>query len=397
MRTQADRQFGMTSADIASAPFTYETLEGRGLGVIAARDIEPGERLLAEAPLLVARIDGAGIPLSVLQSSVDNLAAEDRAKFFELSQNAGYGEAKTADGIAQTNGIPFRWRSQLYGAVYYRASRINHSCDACACFQWAATPVTAAAAQSSDEPPPGRLTVHATRRIRSGDEITINYLGFLAQREQRQQRLRESFGFECSCAKCALTGEALRASEARLATLGNAGALAEALNARGTPEALMSTEPAEVLRDQTRLLQLLALESPPDGLIGGTTELVLQACVEFCDHASAALSRLTSRARANQVSGQAQGRTLRVPLETLDERAATYRRAARAWAERAREAARLMLGDDSPAFRVYDTALARCWHDHEVEMDGEAGDSGADPSMSLRELWLEAGAASDWT
>jgi hypothetical protein len=41
-----------------------------------------------------------------------------------------------------------------------------------------------------------------------------------------------------------------------------------------------------------------------------------------------------------------------VPLETLDERAATYRRAARAWAERAREAARLMLGDDSPAFRA---------------------------------------------
>ena len=108
MRTHADRHFGMTSADIASAPFTYETLEGRGLGVIAARDIEPGERLLAEAPLLVARIDGAGIPLSVLQSSVDNLAAEDRAKFFELSQNAGYGEAKTADGIAQTNGMHAR-------------------------------------------------------------------------------------------------------------------------------------------------------------------------------------------------------------------------------------------------------------------------------------------------
>ena len=124
---------------------------------------------------------------------------------------------------------------------------------------------------------------------------------------------------------------------------------------------------------------------------------MLQACVEFCDHASAALSRLTSRARANQVSGQAEGRTLRVPLETLDERAATYRRAARAWAERAREAARLMLGDDSPAFRVYDTALARCWNDHEVEVDGEAGDSGAAPSVSLRELWLEAGAASDWT
>lgn len=374
----------------AALPFTIVQIDGRGLGVVAARDLKAGERLLREAPLVVAEMEGSSISHALLEGAVDPLSPEKRTRLFELSQNAEYGEIKNAAGIAQTNGIPFRWREKKFGAVYYTASRFNHSCAANTSYKWAAE-------RSIDSGQVnGFLTVHATTRITAGTELTFNYLGFAAPREQRRERLLESFGFTCTCAKCALSGAALRESEERLAALGDPASLSEELNALGALGTLVNEEAADVLAWLERRWALLVRESPPDGVLAGTTEVLVQAFVEFCDHASSRLAGLASRGRANEASGNADGRRLRVSLEELEARAHTYRHAAREWASRARDVARLVAGDDSPSYVVYEAALARCWPRGAHSSVPEDAPEDALPAVQLRELWIEAGAATEW-
>ena len=79
---------------------------------------------------------------------------------------------RSAVGIAGTNGIPFHHRSAQYGGIFFVASRFNHACDCNACYKW----------NSTRE----QLTVHATRSIGEGEEVCINYGGFLTGTEQRQ-------------------------------------------------------------------------------------------------------------------------------------------------------------------------------------------------------------------
>ena len=362
-------------------------ITGKGVGVVATREIKAGERLLAEAPVLaVPMLDGGMVDPEELERAVQVLDNAQRSHFFQLSQNSMYGEKRTASGIAQTNGIPFRWRNAIYGAVYLNASRFNHDCNANACFNWVVDEEQSARFHEGQSTHvTGRLVVHSIKRIRPGDEITLNYLGFLQPREVRQARLRSSFGFSCVCGKCSLSGTALSESEERVTALRDAAALSETLNSWASPAALISAAPAEVLARLDAWHGLLVRECPPDGIHAGTSELLLQAFVEFCDEACTRLSGMVSRARANEASGEAAGRQLRVPLGELSARALAYEEAARAWAGRARDVARVMAGEDSASFRVHDAALARCWrHD------------GSGKSTHLNDLWIEAGASNEW-
>lgn len=241
------------------APFAVMPIDGKGFGVVATRELFIGERLLAETPLLVVPMDVSGydgqrngeyegIPSALLEAAVDALPADSRCKFFGLSQNSAY-VTRSPAGIAQTNGIPHTHGSKTYGAIYYMASRFNHSCDANACFRWNRS---LGGAVGGAVPPDGagsggQLTVHATKRIPAGTEITFNYAGFLAPREARRRYLLESFGFECTCAKCAVSGPALAESEARIAALGGTASLRASLRAWGALDALVVDEPSAVL------------------------------------------------------------------------------------------------------------------------------------------------------
>ncbi len=67
----------------------------------------------------------------------------------------------------------------------------------------------------------GKETVHATRAIRTGEELTICYLppgGH--ERQRRHAQLLAEHGFRCCCEGCELTGDALAASDARQRALG---------------------------------------------------------------------------------------------------------------------------------------------------------------------------------
>ena len=363
------------------APFAVMPIDGKGFGVVATRDLFIGERLLAETPLLVVPMDVSGydgqrngeyegIPSALLEAAVDALPADRRCKFFELSQNSAYGVTRSPAGIAQTNGIPHTHGSKTYGAIYYTASRFNHSCDANACFRWngslggavgGAVPRWADGAGSG-----GQLTVHAIKRIPAGTEITFNYAGFLAPREARRRYLLESFGFECTCAKCAMSGpwsrSAVAESEARIAALGGTASLRASLQAWGALDALVVDEPSAVLGRLDARYALVEAECA-DGLLAGTANVLARLFFEFCAaaasrlHAAAAATAARPASRDDEEGGSKGGRG-RGP-SALRSRAREYGAAARAWAVRARELARQMAGEDSPAFAQFEAAVAR--------------------------------------
>ena len=327
------------------APFAVAALEGRGLGVVALRDLRAGARLLAETPLVVVPLGAAGrdsraegresmgATAAQLRAAVAAMPSDKRELFFSLSQSESFGTVKTAEGIAQTNGIPFRVAGELFGAVYLMASRFNHACDANAAFKFNTRL--------------GQLTVHAVRPIPSGAEVTFNYAGFVACRQQRQQRLRDAFGFDCACAKCLLSGLPLHQSEQRLAMLGDATAFTSWLRSHGALWALLRSEPGAILAELEARYALLELECS-GFVLPGTTDIMLRHFCDFCSSAASRLAKLHADGLADPAA-LPKG----VLLESLARRAAAYAEGSRTWAVKAREVALLMAGQDSQVYASY--------------------------------------------
>jgi Rps23 Pro-64 3,4-dihydroxylase Tpa1-like proline 4-hydroxylase len=148
----------------------------KGLGLIATRAFAPGERLIAEAPLVLwesARGADGEHKWSVLEELVEALPAGSRRAFDGLmDKHARDDQFKTARGIWNTNA--FRTEDVLgdgkaaqcdgveRSAVFRVCSRLNHACRPCAHVAWSARL--------------GQQTVHAVRPIAAGDEVTIAYV-----------------------------------------------------------------------------------------------------------------------------------------------------------------------------------------------------------------------------
>lgn len=162
-RPRGANLFAPIAYDPSRLPFEVVAIDGKGMGCVATRTVEIGERLLAEAPLTV---EGEGHPS--LAESVAALSDEDRTRFYALAHDTAiYGDnsqhvdaAESLEGIRGTNGIPYYDRGELCGGIFAVASRFNHACDASAVYKWNSWA--------------RQLTVHAVRRIRPGEEICIN-------------------------------------------------------------------------------------------------------------------------------------------------------------------------------------------------------------------------------
>ena len=105
-------------------------------------------------------------------------------------------------GICSNKLLACRSRSEIKGAIFLEACRINHACDNNAQKNW--------------NEKIKRHTVHALRDIDKGEEITITYLSPLKNRTARQKALQEKFGFTCLCHLCSLPPEQSQESDRRL-------------------------------------------------------------------------------------------------------------------------------------------------------------------------------------
>ena len=144
--------------ELRGAQFKIVPIPGKGMGVVATSRIHRGERIMADPPLLVVT---EGLTDKSLAALVARLPIPLRRAFFNLAQNtARFGEEKTSLGIVATNGIPYMHHGVRSGGIFPTACRINHSCDANAAYKWHALLA--------------QLTVHASKTIDCGDEITFN-------------------------------------------------------------------------------------------------------------------------------------------------------------------------------------------------------------------------------
>jgi len=198
---------------------------------------------MAESPLLVVEKCNFVLTPSVITHAVDGLPPSAKAAFFELSQNEKkYGAQKTAEGVWRTNAYPIADGRQV-GGRFPCISRINHACVANAHVAW--------------DKLHQRETVHATKSIAAGEEVTVSYLEPGMDREERQACLQSKFGFECACALCTLTGSALEVSDARQRRIHEIDAVSEVC-----PDG-RSAHP-EMVRLVSEKLKLFRLEGLPE-------------------------------------------------------------------------------------------------------------------------------------
>ncbi|KAJ4985080.1 SET domain-containing protein 5 [Stagonosporopsis vannaccii] len=176
--------------------FLVRPSEGKGLGVYALRDLEIGDIVMREAPIL--KIDppdyvrGTGYPMALVTELVrrefDNLSQAAQEEVMSLTYHATAVEEATMDKL----GIIFRtnaYNTDEQIGLFPKIARINHSCRPNTSYYWSKKL--------------NRRVVYASRNIKKGEEFFVSYIGLLSGYEERQKRL-DRYGFKCTCEACAV-------------------------------------------------------------------------------------------------------------------------------------------------------------------------------------------------
>lgn len=190
-------------------PYVIQPIPGKGLGMIASRQIAQGELVLAEAPLFTidSNLDEQHQMWNIY-ASFQALSAEQRAEYFGLFE--GYetdnyeGEASASGSnseegrkvinIFSTNCFGDRRPEdhQRIDFVTLKGSRINHSC----------TPNTTWILDRDIF----KLSVRAVTDISPGTEITITYVDVMTPCSHRRDKLKHAYKFTCVCPACLFEG-----------------------------------------------------------------------------------------------------------------------------------------------------------------------------------------------
>ena len=205
----------------ASSCYKLCQVPGKGLGVVASRDLSPGTLVTIETPLLVldppkerktllktlgcdwCKVDmrappelvRAQIQRMIVEKTVKRMREEERDQFMGLTdKTASNSNSKSPWGVFVTNALPMGSYTVL--GIYPTVARINHSCKPNAHHFYNEDDKTE--------------EVWVMEPIQAGEEITISYIRTFCSRNFRQELLQEKFGFVCGCSVCGLTGERLQ-------------------------------------------------------------------------------------------------------------------------------------------------------------------------------------------
>ncbi|SJL16654.1 uncharacterized protein ARMOST_20181 [Armillaria ostoyae] len=166
----------------------------KGLGAFAARDIQRGDLILAEKPLLP--FPGHSPSRTELLLAMDKISPKDLLVFLSLKNAHSHDD--TIYDIYRTNAF-------ADGGIVIQASRFNHSCRPNARYSY--------------HEATNRQRIFALANIPKGEEIFVTYLAsrnvYGATRNQRQMALRAKHNFVCSCAACSLSRQLSLESDRR--------------------------------------------------------------------------------------------------------------------------------------------------------------------------------------
>ncbi|THU87893.1 SET domain-containing protein [Dendrothele bispora CBS 962.96] len=202
-------------------PKPYEIVKspGKGTGMFATRNIEWGELIIAERPMLVipaisqveamaakgfaknytlaqlrqAQMKEMESTMEILFNRMEREYQEAYKKLWNCHENDGSGPLF---GIARTNGFVIDDYNEpnnpgdrpSYSGIFKDCSRINHSCRPNADRAW--------------DSPTFSLQFRACKPIKKGEEITITYIEGLTEPTSNRQNQLTSYAFTCTCEAC---------------------------------------------------------------------------------------------------------------------------------------------------------------------------------------------------
>ncbi|KAE9368391.1 SET domain-containing protein [Stipitochalara longipes BDJ] len=161
--------------------------EAKGLGVFALHDIEPGNVLLCETPI-VTLID-TGSRADPLDIAVNALSPTQKASFLSLHHFSRNKNESVSRSIVYSNGYSIN--NDLATGVFETASRINHSCVPNSHYLWKESI--------------GRMVFWNRFKLLEGEEVTVDY-------GHKKKYLEKIYGFECQCGGCTDSGSDVRSS-----------------------------------------------------------------------------------------------------------------------------------------------------------------------------------------
>ncbi|KAF2183156.1 hypothetical protein K469DRAFT_668715 [Zopfia rhizophila CBS 207.26] len=233
--------------------YAIKPIHEKGQGWVATSKISKGTCILAETPVFkVPRFappqNNFMLPsitsMSIIIKELKNLEKDQQRAFF-AQHNAHGSRHSPFLGIAKTNVLPLGPKAPE-GGLFLEASRINHACNPNSQNTWN---------DNLD-----KLTIHSIKDIEESEEITISYLDGSESYKVRQQSLKTSFGFDCTCELCSLPPTLRRESDRRLDEITRLDELI------GDGVRIILT-PLACVRDAYTLLQLLKEERIDDARI----------------------------------------------------------------------------------------------------------------------------------
>ncbi|KAK7688229.1 hypothetical protein QCA50_008599 [Cerrena zonata] len=179
--------------------YKIKPIRGKGIGMVATVDIDVGDLILVERPLVLMAITTYAVPPeSYLQQParlqeilIERLQRQEYEEFFALHNCKG-NTRPHIQGIFDTNSIGIGrlpgFDGQC-GAVCKDISRVNHSCSPNAEWRFDVETFTVA--------------LRAIAPIKNSEQVFVSYTDSLRPRAERQKHLLERYKFECTCPSCA--------------------------------------------------------------------------------------------------------------------------------------------------------------------------------------------------
>jgi hypothetical protein len=191
----------------ADSIYRVELIHGKGRGIVSNRSIARGTVILSEAPFI---LQSHTCTQNSIADGLSSKSAEDKRRYLGL-MNCHRGELPPLIGIFKTNALPCGDHDRLAGTtahtagIFLQGSLFNSSCVPNVNNCWDAVNQA--------------VVFRAVRDIAAGEELCISYDNLLQTRDVRRSQLRAKYHFECHCAACSLSAEALQLSDRRRVTL----------------------------------------------------------------------------------------------------------------------------------------------------------------------------------
>ncbi|EJC97968.1 uncharacterized protein FOMMEDRAFT_149425 [Fomitiporia mediterranea MF3/22] len=200
------------SLEIKTPAFNVVDLPGRGKGLIASRDIEQGELLIKEKPLILVPSSTTQSPVKVLKERLNALTQDERNAFHSLSYVTPGRDSNTQDSLSDDEMVLAIFQTNAISAgdsagLFPHTARLNHGCSKAfnSVYSW--------------RPHEGHLVVHALKPIKRGQELLTTYTDTKRPRRERQHYLKSYYDFTCSCSVCSLPESESLASDERLSKM----------------------------------------------------------------------------------------------------------------------------------------------------------------------------------